>query len=257
MFDLANDSRDARGGSAPETGMRARGSGAARPAPDPRSRSPRHAVLSPTDILRREHRLILQGLASVESLEAECRETRRLDPAWARAILSFLQGFVDRVHHAKEEELLFSALGRISSDGAAAAQDGLGDVVASCLAKHRQGRIHLEGMRLALTAVEARSDAAVNRFAVHAILYATILREHIQEEEERAFPRLERILDEPYRRAALVEFAQVDFEAGSAVLDEYHRMPQDLARRRGDGRCAPAPDGGGAARPGGLPVRAL
>ena len=56
--------------------------------------------MRPTEILSDEHRVIEQVLACLERI-AEEAETRTLDVAAARDVVTFVQNFADRCHHGK------------------------------------------------------------------------------------------------------------------------------------------------------------
>lgn len=64
----------------------------------------------PTHLLRHEHRVIEQGLRALDGM---CLRLKAGDEIPAEALskaLEFVQNYVDRHHHFREEEYLFPAL---------------------------------------------------------------------------------------------------------------------------------------------------
>ena len=79
----------------------------------------RSSANHPVAILREEHRLML---LVVDAMEEESRLMLAGEPMrtefWRR-VVEFLEHFMDRLHHAKEEAVLFPELARHGVAGAA------------------------------------------------------------------------------------------------------------------------------------------
>ena len=103
--------------------------------------------MTPTDVLKQEHRVIEQVLACLAVL-ADRADAGRLDPGDARQAIDFLQVFADRCHHAKEENVLFP---RMEARGFSRERGPTGVM----LHEHELGRQAIRAMLAALNAARA------------------------------------------------------------------------------------------------------
>ena len=63
-----------------------------------------------TEILTREHTLILQALETLSRAQKKIEENQRLPKDFFKKALMFLRQFADQFHHFKEEYLMFGLL---------------------------------------------------------------------------------------------------------------------------------------------------
>jgi hemerythrin-like domain-containing protein len=150
--------------------------------------------MTPTDVLRAEHRLILRAL---DVLETAAPRTDVTDEWWADAV-RWLQGFADRNHHNKEEAELFPAMVK-------AGVPNEGGPIGVMLAEHEEGRALVRAIDT------GRGDArasAVRR-------YVALLRQHIDKEDNVLFEIADAVLDAPAR--AQLARAFDDVAAGMGV----------------------------------------
>ena len=167
----------------------------------------------PVAVLRDEHRLMLTVVDAME------RESRRMlaggavEPEFWRRVVEFLEHFLDRLHHEKEESVLFPELERL---GLAAKMES----VEALSAEHAEGR---RAMRTILEAL-ARRDAS--RLAHASIGFCRRERQHIVREEDQLLPAVLHSLA-PEQAARLAQA----FEAHRESVD-----PTILARCRGIAR---------------------
>jgi len=134
--------------------------------------------------IQAEHRSMWQIL---NVLEESTKAARRGDvPEWGlvNLVLEYLETFIDKVHHPKEDEHLFSALASRSED----ARDLIEDL---------QGQHEQEAERLGrLRAVLVDEDPDVMVFAKAAEDYIDFQREHMRQEEGELFPLARKHLTE-------------------------------------------------------------
>ena len=149
------------------------------------------------DILRDEHRIILDALALLE--RAADRLGTLSDSQW-RPLLAWLRAFADHNHHAKEERALFPALTK-------AGIPGPGGPVDVMLEEHERGRALLRE-------VETRR-AAERTAAVHS--YGALLREHIDKENGVLFPLAEAVLDQQALTALARDFEAIAVDLGAVA----------------------------------------
>jgi hemerythrin-like domain-containing protein len=133
--------------------------------------------------LMQDHEAILSALRILERMIAPDR-VARTDIRDVHALIGFLKEFADKCHHGKEEELLFPALAMAGVPE----RDGPIEIM---LSDHSRGRKLIGEMEVALT---SKPDLA--RFTWSAQEYVSLLRNHIQKENERLFPLADQLLTE-------------------------------------------------------------
>ncbi|SRR6266545_878764 len=153
--------------------------------------------MTPTDVLREEHRVILRALDLLEVAARRLAAGRPLPEEWWAAIIAWLRGFADTNHHAKEERLLFPAMVK-------AGVPLSGGPIGVMLEEHERGRALIRAM-------EAGEGSAC---AARAREYVTLLREHIDKENGVLFPLADAVLDEAAQRGLGREFEAVLAEQG-------------------------------------------
>lgn len=139
--------------------------------------------MRPTDLLEREHALVLRGLALLERCAARLVAEDPQAPERARELLAFFHAFLDVHHHAREEEELFPMM----------VEAGLphgGGPVRVMLSEHDQGRALVGTLTRALS--EPSSSAAL--FADTARAFSALLGAHIQKENGVLYPMALRIV---------------------------------------------------------------
>lgn len=155
--------------------------------------------MTPTDLLRDEHCVILKGLDVLERAAARVAAGAFVADGWWAAAVTWLRAFADRNHHAKEETALFPAMVKAGVPSEAGP-------IAVMLEEHEEGR------RLVAT-IEA--SAGGSRVAAsHA--YVGLLRAHIDKENGIVFPLAESVLDEQAMHGVQREFDAVEAEQGAA-----------------------------------------
>jgi len=153
--------------------------------------------MTPTDVLREEHRVILRALDLLEAAARRLGAGTPLPDGWWPEIIEWLRGFADRNHHAKEERSLFPAMVK-------AGVPLSGGPIGVMLEEHERGRALIRAM-------EAGEPAAR---AAKAREYVTLLREHIDKENGVLFPLADAVLDAAAQRALQREFDAVEAEQG-------------------------------------------
>jgi len=175
--------------------------------------------MRPTERLMAEHERIL---AVLDVQDALCDEIRRGDhpPAGlCEQIVTFMRVFADDRHHHKEEDLLFPALER-----AGLPRDG--GPVGVMLSEHEIGRGLIARMADAAEKWSAGDVAGLAAFGSVAAEHASLLRAHIQKENQILFPMAERFLD-----AATKGDLAAQFEARDAARRDRDRPGALLAER--------------------------
>ena len=176
-----------------------------------------------TEVLTHEHKVINLMLDGVRRELTELREVGAFDFPKLDKILDFGRNFIDRCHHAKEENYLFRKLeekGQPQDHG----------LLAELLAEHRQGREHLAAIAEAVPQAQAGDQKALEALAKHVRAYLELLTDHIDKENEFLIPMTERLLSQ--EELENLTKAMEDFETtemGPGVHEKYHALAHEVA----------------------------
>ncbi len=207
--------RDASARQAPRVGSRA----------DQSDR--REAEVEATDMLMEEHRLIERGLDALQAwITTLGPGSDSDDKAELTRFVSFIQGFADAYHHGKEEDILFVAMG----------QHGFPrhvGPIAVMLQEHDQGRSLVNVLGGLAQQSTPWSDDDRGTLKETAREFSTLLRQHIQKEDQILYPMADTRLPEPvkaemFRRFQAFEEQQVSSgekqrlrELGDALIEAH------------------------------------
>lgn len=138
------------------------------------------------DTLMEEHQLILKVLDSLESCinNGDSAKTKELLPNY----IAFIQGFADKLHHGKEEEILFKELGNHGFP----ADSG---PVMVMLNEHELGRGLVKNL-LEVDEKDEWDDDDLGKVNDAGMEFINLLRQHIQKEDTILFPMAKATLPE-------------------------------------------------------------
>ena len=145
------------------------------------------------NILYDEHQAILKV---IKALLRECEEDRLNRKFFADAI-DFIRNYADKIHHAKEEAILFKEL----------CKPGVlmhCNPIEQMLYEHEMGRNFVKGM------VEGLKENNKEKIIDGANGYANLLREHISKEDDILYPMAEESLDQKTKKQILSKFKEAD-----------------------------------------------
>ena len=131
--------------------------------------------------------------------------------------VDFIRSYADRFHHAKEEDVLFSALVR----------NGMpreNSPVAAMLMEHDQGRAFVLGMESAVQKVLDGLPGEESAIAENAMAYAALLREHIEKEDDILYPLAERVMPEAMRAEIVEEYQRAEERTGADFSEKYRSV---------------------------------
>ena len=128
-------------------------------------------------IITEEHQNLWRIATTMDLVADEIDGGSPVDPAFFHSVFDYIEQFVDRAHHPKEDDFLFRLL-RQRSEAAAGILDRL-------QAEHKNGPANLQALRQALA-----ESAGAGRAAFTAALrtYTQGLKHHIRAEEKDAIP---------------------------------------------------------------------
>lgn len=169
---------------------------------------------APIDTLREEHAMIQRALVQLEGRGRAAESGGGTDEAVAGWLQDLFGGFVDRCHHAKEEEHLFPALQRhgIPTEGGP---------LGVMLCEHEEGRVFLETMAAGHPGRRAEAIRG----------YGRLLRAHMDKENYILFPLAEHVLSEDEQRDLARAFDALERRvAGPGAYEQILKRLTELER---------------------------
>jgi hemerythrin-like domain-containing protein len=181
--------------------------------------------MTPTEILKHEHQVILLVLDAVEREVRSIQEAGKIHVAEVEKMVDFFRNFADRCHHAKEEDLLFV---RMRERGVPVE----GGPIAVMLMEHDEGRRHVKAVAEALTGAGSGDASAIASVRSDLESYARLLRAHIDKEDNVLYPMADRLFTAEDQRWLAEAFDRVEAEEmGEGIHEKYHQMAHELAGR--------------------------
>lgn len=161
--------------------------------------------------LKNEHASIRRLLDLIERATVRIEVGKSVPEGFQRWAVTFCHQYVDRCHHAKEENILFPIL---ESHGIYLDDGPIGDT----LSDHINGRICVSKMEEAVIAAPPDDGA----FAAAANAYVLLMRQNIRRENNILFLLAQRCLTE-YDVADMVEmFHSADEEIGGSECHDHY-----------------------------------
>ncbi len=175
--------------------------------------------MKPTDILVREHEVILEALGALRELAGRIDAGQKPPAEAADALADFIASYADALHHGKEEKMLFPAM-----EEAGIPRNG--GPIGVMLLEHERGRELVRAMRAQVPGWDEAE--ARQRYAEAALQFIELLTQHIAKENQVLFPMGEQVLP-PAERSRLDEAFRAHDEARRA---EFERCLELLGRAR-------------------------
>jgi branched-chain amino acid transport system ATP-binding protein len=163
----------------------------------------RRAMQKAIGIIYDEHRSISAVLSGLRSLAQMAKDGKvRPDFKAFRAMIYYIDAFPERLHHPKEDQLLFSLLWEKSAEAR--------PLVEKLRAEHVQGARLVRELERAVRAFEQSWPQGAETFAAAVKAYADFHWAHMSCEEQDLLPLAERALSEQDWAAIEHAFAQND-----------------------------------------------
>lgn len=182
--------------------------------------------MKPTELLKEEHHGVKLALRVLGKLCAKIEENPREQSAiysddFTR-LIEFLRVFVDKCHHAKEEEVLFPAV----VEAGASQAEGL---VQELLAEHVSGRKLVADMEAALTSYRSGNPDAIPALTGAAGSYAKLLTEHINQEDNVLYLIADAKIADGIQAEMIETFEKIETERiGIGTHDQFHDMLKEF-----------------------------
>lgn len=167
--------------------------------------------------LRDEHRGVKLMLDVMERVAGKLASGERVDPEHLDQVLEFLQVFVGRCHHAKEEEILFPELNEKAE-------------IEGLLKDHHLGHSFIENLALEIAQYKINNQSAPTEIAKTGLSYVELMRGHI-EREELLFNVAEEEIGPEKDKEIFEEFEGIEKERiGLGKHEEFHMILEELKR---------------------------
>jgi len=175
-----------------------------------------------------EHEVIERVLNALEGEAAKIDSGAAVERYFFSEAIAFVREFTDRVHHQKEETILFPRM-------VAAGLPKEGGPIAVMLEEHEIGRSHVRAMSESLDKA-IQGDAGARRSLIDAARsYVSLVRGHIQKENNILFPMAEHIFDPVAKATIHDEFSKAG-KKDAVATDKRRRWAESLEQTR-----SPAP----------------
>jgi hemerythrin-like domain-containing protein len=176
-----------------------------------------------TDELKREHEGVKVMLRILGAVASKVEAGSPVPPKDLDSIVEFLSVFVDKCHHAKEEDGLFPAL-------EAAGVPREGGPIGVMLSEHAEGRGFIAKLKGAVAGGRSGQADAPANLAAAARGYIDLLTRHIGKENEVLFPMADLRLTPADDARLLAAFEAIERDRiGAGKHEEFHRMLKRMA----------------------------
>ncbi len=162
----------------------------------PQTPEKRHIFSPPLQRLVDEHVLIKRWLALIPLVLNTLDLSTPSGVEIAENGIDLIRSYADRLHHAKEEDILFTYF------------DDTAKIFQVIYEDHKQARNHVQEM------VAAIGNKDTSSFSHHLTAYGELLAEHIKKEDEILFPWLDRKLTPSQIKELAEKFEQEDQRIG-------------------------------------------
>lgn len=180
--------------------------------------------MNPTQDLLAEHEGVLRVLDILEKLSAQLADSSALSLTHMESILDFLQVFVDKCHHGKEEDFLFPALSAVGTPEQRHLLEHL-------LEEHGKGRALVRAMAEAKERLASGSEDAAGELAASARAYIELMRHHIASENTKLFPLVDELLNQEKQAHLVQQFDHLELDRiGLGRHEVFHEMIHELSQ---------------------------
>jgi len=127
--------------------------------------------------LKAEHQAVLLTIRILEQITSKLENGQAIDSRHLDQILEFLQIFVDKCHHGKEEKVLFPAMEEVGIQVE-------GGPLGVMLYEHEQGRSFVQGLKIGVEGYRVGKVDAIAQIVENAQKYSRLLVAHIDKEND-------------------------------------------------------------------------
>lgn len=179
--------------------------------------------MRPTEELKHEHSGILRILNAMEKMSERITGGEGVPVVHIKQVIEFIQVFVDKCHHGKEEGILFPAMEAVGVPRE-------GGPIGVMLTEHEMGRRLTADMDKLVKAYEDGGSGSLMVLTNPALQYANLLRSHIWKENNVLFPMADEKLSPEKQDYISREFERLEVERiGPGRHEAFHKMIDTLS----------------------------
>ena len=172
--------------------------------------------------LKTEHQAVCQVLNVLDKAVIKLEQDGEVPLNIFEDVLEFLTVFVDRCHHSKEEEVLFPLMER-------SGLPAQGGPIGVMLSEHQQGRELIARFRQGLAELKAGETTGQAHLIEAAGSYSSLLRQHIQKENQVLFVLAGRMFDADTQQQLYESFEDIETnKLGAGTHERIHGMIDGL-----------------------------
>lgn len=177
-----------------------------------------------TGQLREEHQGVLLALQILKKIADKLEAGQEVNTQHLDALLEFLKVFVDKCHHAKEEDLLFPALEKVGVPK----EGGPMEVM---LLEHDDGRYYIKNLTKEVGEYKSGDKQTVSKIVENIRGYADLLSEHIEKEDNILYPMADAHISPKEQKELLTGFDKIEDERiGVGKHEQFHEMLDKLKK---------------------------
>ena len=175
--------------------------------------------------LKQEHGKIKLMLRILEKICKKLDSGEAVEPEHLDMAIAFIQGFADKCHHGKEEDVLFPIMKEARIRGAE-------DLIRVLIIEHNMGREYIGAMVEAVNAYKSNDIEVLAKISQNAMKYVRLLDPHMDNENSTLFPMADNSLSEAQQAEMAEGFLRIETEViGVDRHEELQKMLDDLADR--------------------------
>ena len=177
--------------------------------------------MHPKENLRAEHGDIMKMFLALQKISAALVHQKEGLIDDLERIIAFLEIYIDRCHHGKEDEILFPALEALK-------YSDLSNLISELRSDHRIGRAFVEDMRSEFDKLGKRAEYSPAAFIDTSKCYIDLFRKHIRKENAKLLPMIEKMLSK--EKLSWIEKQFEEFELENVGLQRYKAFKEILEK---------------------------
>lgn len=174
-----------------------------------------------TENLKSEHKDIIELLGIMNKIANNIESERVFYTSDVEDIIKFLNFFIDKSHHSKEDIFYQElSLSEISEDNVS---------ISVMLYEHVLARKYLNDIKSCVENCKVGNSFSHELLAESLINYVKLTKNHINKEENIIFPIAEKVFPIDKQKKLLVKFAEIEKKIeGDGFQDHYHKLLKRL-----------------------------
>lgn len=155
-------------------------------------------VSKTSKMLSEEHKYILKVISALENEQGKLK-AGNINMGFLEETLDFIRNYADKLHHAKEEDILFKEFDRLASKGKTHCNP-----TQQMLYEHNLGRTFVKNI------VRGMNENNPRMIMENAQGYCQLLREHISKEDDILYPMADEAMNQNMLDKIYKKFLQID-----------------------------------------------